>query len=136
LPTSSPISSDLGQQFVVEDRGGMGGNLGTQAMINSPPDGYCQRNNLSDPAGPVHLRFSGRWARRYRHPRHGRLVNPRYRRQRGNTRCQLQKLSAFHLNSSKRRPGGQQSDILKMKTDACQIDVAAAGLIGLPPTPA
>jgi tripartite-type tricarboxylate transporter receptor subunit TctC len=34
------FSSDLGQQFVVEDRGGMGGNLGTQAMINSPPDGY------------------------------------------------------------------------------------------------
>jgi tripartite-type tricarboxylate transporter receptor subunit TctC len=34
------FSSDLGQQFVVEDRGGMGGNLGAQAMINSPPDGY------------------------------------------------------------------------------------------------
>jgi len=34
------FSSDLGQQFVVEDRGGMGGNLGTQTMINSPPDGY------------------------------------------------------------------------------------------------
>jgi tripartite-type tricarboxylate transporter receptor subunit TctC len=34
------FSSDLGQQFVVEDHGGMGGNLGTQAMINSPPDGY------------------------------------------------------------------------------------------------
>ncbi len=34
------FSSDLGQQFVVEDRSGMGGNLGTQAMINSPPDGY------------------------------------------------------------------------------------------------
>jgi tripartite-type tricarboxylate transporter receptor subunit TctC len=34
------FSSDLGQHFVVEDRGGMGGNLGAQAMINSPPDGY------------------------------------------------------------------------------------------------
>jgi tripartite-type tricarboxylate transporter receptor subunit TctC len=34
------FSSDLGQQFVVEDRGGMGGNLGAQAMINSSPDGY------------------------------------------------------------------------------------------------
>jgi tripartite-type tricarboxylate transporter receptor subunit TctC len=34
------LSSDLGQQFVVEDRVGMGGNLGAQAMINSPPDGY------------------------------------------------------------------------------------------------
>ncbi len=34
------LSSDLGQQFVVEDRGGMGGNLGTQAMITAPADGY------------------------------------------------------------------------------------------------
>ena len=34
------LSSDLGQQFLVDDRGGMGGNLGTQAMINAPPDGY------------------------------------------------------------------------------------------------
>ncbi len=34
------LSSDLGQQFVVEDRGGMGGNIGTQAMLTAPPDGY------------------------------------------------------------------------------------------------
>jgi tripartite-type tricarboxylate transporter receptor subunit TctC len=34
------LSTDLGQQFLVENRGGMGGNLGTQAMINAPPDGY------------------------------------------------------------------------------------------------
>ena len=34
------LSADLGQQFVVENRGGSGGNLGAQAMINSPPDGY------------------------------------------------------------------------------------------------
>jgi tripartite-type tricarboxylate transporter receptor subunit TctC len=34
------LSSDLGQQFVVENRGGMGGNLGVQAMLASPPDGY------------------------------------------------------------------------------------------------
>jgi tripartite-type tricarboxylate transporter receptor subunit TctC len=34
------FSSDLGQQFVVENRGGMGGNLGVQAMLNSPADGY------------------------------------------------------------------------------------------------
>lgn len=34
------LSNDLGQQFLVENRGGMGGNLGTQAMVNSPPDGY------------------------------------------------------------------------------------------------
>jgi tripartite-type tricarboxylate transporter receptor subunit TctC len=34
------LSADLGQQFVVENRGGSGGNVGTQAMINSAPDGY------------------------------------------------------------------------------------------------
>jgi tripartite-type tricarboxylate transporter receptor subunit TctC len=34
------LSSDLGQQFVVEDRAGMGGNIGVQAMLASPPDGY------------------------------------------------------------------------------------------------
>jgi tripartite-type tricarboxylate transporter receptor subunit TctC len=34
------LSSDLRQQFVVEDRAGMGGNLGVQAMLASPPDGY------------------------------------------------------------------------------------------------
>jgi tripartite-type tricarboxylate transporter receptor subunit TctC len=34
------MSSDLGQQVYVEDRGGSGGNLGAQAMITSPPDGY------------------------------------------------------------------------------------------------
>jgi tripartite-type tricarboxylate transporter receptor subunit TctC len=34
------LSSDLGQQFVVENRGGMGGNIGTQAMLTAAPDGY------------------------------------------------------------------------------------------------
>jgi tripartite-type tricarboxylate transporter receptor subunit TctC len=34
------LSSDLGQQFVVENRGGMGGNIGVQSMLASPPDGY------------------------------------------------------------------------------------------------
>jgi len=34
------LSSDLGQQFVVENRGGMGGNIGVQAMLASAPDGY------------------------------------------------------------------------------------------------
>jgi tripartite-type tricarboxylate transporter receptor subunit TctC len=34
------LSSDLGQQVVVEDRGGSGGNIGAQEMITSPPDGY------------------------------------------------------------------------------------------------
>ena len=34
------FSADLGQQFVVENHGGMGGNLGTQTMVNAPGDGY------------------------------------------------------------------------------------------------
>jgi tripartite-type tricarboxylate transporter receptor subunit TctC len=34
------LSADLGQQFIVENRGGMGGNIGTQAMVTAPPDGY------------------------------------------------------------------------------------------------
>ncbi len=34
------LSSRLGQQVVVENRGGSGGNLAAQAMINSAPDGY------------------------------------------------------------------------------------------------
>jgi tripartite-type tricarboxylate transporter receptor subunit TctC len=34
------LSSDLGQQVFVENRGGSGGNIGTQAAVTSPPDGY------------------------------------------------------------------------------------------------
>jgi tripartite-type tricarboxylate transporter receptor subunit TctC len=34
------LSNDLGQQVIVENRAGSGGNIGTAAVINSPPDGY------------------------------------------------------------------------------------------------
>jgi tripartite-type tricarboxylate transporter receptor subunit TctC len=34
------LSERLGQPVVIENRPGAGGNLGTQAAINSPPDGY------------------------------------------------------------------------------------------------
>jgi tripartite-type tricarboxylate transporter receptor subunit TctC len=34
------LSDKLGQQVVVENRGGAGGNLAAQAAITSPPDGY------------------------------------------------------------------------------------------------
>src|SRR5881392_1660809 len=34
------LSDRLGQQFIVENRSGFGGNIGAQSVINSPPDGY------------------------------------------------------------------------------------------------
>ena len=34
------LSEHFGQQFVVENRAGSGGNIATEAGINSPPDGY------------------------------------------------------------------------------------------------
>ena len=34
------LSDHFGQQFVVENRAGSGGNIATQAAITSPPDGY------------------------------------------------------------------------------------------------
>src|SRR5262245_41274450 len=34
------LSDKLGQQFVVDNRPGAGGNLATQAVVTAPPDGY------------------------------------------------------------------------------------------------
>jgi tripartite-type tricarboxylate transporter receptor subunit TctC len=34
------LSNDLGQQIIVENRAGSGGNIGAAAVINSQPDGY------------------------------------------------------------------------------------------------
>jgi tripartite-type tricarboxylate transporter receptor subunit TctC len=34
------LSEKLGQQFIIEDRGGAGGNIGMAAVLGSPPDGY------------------------------------------------------------------------------------------------
>ncbi len=34
------VGQSLGQQFIIENRGGAGGNIGTDAVAKSPPDGY------------------------------------------------------------------------------------------------
>jgi tripartite-type tricarboxylate transporter receptor subunit TctC len=34
------LSERLGQQFIIDNRGGGGNNIGTEAAINAPPDGY------------------------------------------------------------------------------------------------
>jgi tripartite-type tricarboxylate transporter receptor subunit TctC len=34
------LSEHLAQQFIVEDRPGAGSNIGTEAVVNAPPDGY------------------------------------------------------------------------------------------------
>ncbi|MGE0226563.1 MAG: Bug family tripartite tricarboxylate transporter substrate binding protein [Acetobacteraceae bacterium] len=44
------LSRQLGQQFVVEHRGGAGGTLGTEAVVRSTPDGYTV---LMTPQAPI-----------------------------------------------------------------------------------
>ena len=37
---SDKLSQQLGQQFIIENRGGAGGNIGTDAVAKAAPDGY------------------------------------------------------------------------------------------------
>ena len=45
------LSEKLGQQFIIENRPGAGNNIATEAVINSPPDGYTVL--LTNPANAV-----------------------------------------------------------------------------------
>jgi tripartite-type tricarboxylate transporter receptor subunit TctC len=38
--TGQSMSERLGQQFVIENRPGAGGNVGTEIVVRAPPDGY------------------------------------------------------------------------------------------------
>jgi tripartite-type tricarboxylate transporter receptor subunit TctC len=53
---SEPLSKELGQTIVVENKGGAGGLIGVTTMAQSPPDGYTLAvTGVSTSAGP-HLR--------------------------------------------------------------------------------
>jgi tripartite-type tricarboxylate transporter receptor subunit TctC len=45
------LSERLGQQFIIENRTGAGGNIGTEAVVKSPPDGYTLL--LASPANAI-----------------------------------------------------------------------------------
>jgi len=55
------LTDHLGQQFVVDDRPGVGGNIATEAVVRSPPDGYtmllCNSQNAISPALYNNLTF-------------------------------------------------------------------------------
>ena len=45
------LSEHLGQQFVIDNRPGAGNNIGTEVVVNSPPDGYTLI--LANPANGI-----------------------------------------------------------------------------------
>jgi tripartite-type tricarboxylate transporter receptor subunit TctC len=49
--TGQYLSEHLGQQFVIDNRGGAGNNIGTEVVANAPPDGYTLL--LTNPANAI-----------------------------------------------------------------------------------
>src|SRR5678816_394268 len=57
---AAKLSESLGQQMVVENRSGASGVIGTEVVMNAPPDGYTLLVNtipfVSNPVSYTHLR--------------------------------------------------------------------------------
>ena len=49
------VAESLGQQFVVDNRGGAGGTIGAEAVAKSPPDGYTLMVHSTTHVGNPHL---------------------------------------------------------------------------------
>jgi len=54
---STPLKEKLGQPFIVENRGGAGGNLGASIVFNATPDGYTLLGSALAPVTINHLLY-------------------------------------------------------------------------------